>query len=177
MGVPLDCLKVKKMQLSLIVACDRKNGIGKDGKMPWHLPADLKYFKSVTMGKPMVMGRKTFQSIGKALPGRRNIVLTRDSAFQAEGCEVIHDAASLELLCSQEPEVMVIGGAEIYRLFFEQASRLYLTEIDAESIADTHFPTVDSTVWWEVSRVHHLADDKNRLNYAFVVLQREKADD
>ena len=137
------------MNVSLIVAVSRNGVIGLDNQLPWHLPEDLKYFKSVTMGKPLIMGRKTFESIGRPLPGRTNIVITRDSGWHAEGVEVAQtllQAMTLaRLACAQAElnEIMVIGGEQIYRLALPVADRLYLTEVQAEVEGDAFFPAYD----------------------------------
>ena len=163
------------MKVSLIVAVGRRNEIGKDGQMPWHLPADLKHFKRNTLGKPMLMGRKTLEAIGRALPERRNLVLTRDAGFRAEGCETVTSLdAALELV-SGEPELMVIGGGEVYRLAWARTDRIYLTRIHADvEGADTFFPEIQDGRWREVSREDHRADEKNPFDYSFLLLERVK---
>lgn len=163
------------MKVSLIVAVGRRNEIGKDGQMPWHLPADLKHFKRNTVGKPMLMGRKTLEAIGRALPERRNLVLTRDAGFRAEGCETVTSLdAALELV-SGEPELMVIGGGEVYRLAWARTDRIYLTRIQADvEGADTFFPEIQDGRWREVSREDHRADEKNPFDYSFLLLERVK---
>lgn len=163
------------MKVSLIVAVGRRNEIGKDGQMPWHLPADLKHFKRNTLGKPVLMGRKTLEAIGRALPERRNLVLTRDAGFRAEGCETVTSLdAALELV-SGEPELMVIGGGEVYRLAWARTDRIYLTRIQADvEGADTFFPEIQDGRWREVSREDHRADEKNPFDYSFLMLERVK---
>lgn len=161
------------MIVSLIVAVGRKHEIGKDGRMPWHLPADLKHFKAMTLGKPVIMGRKTLDSIGRPLPDRRNVVITRDRRFQAAGCEVVHSLE--EALKRVEPavEAMVIGGGEIYRAAWQQAKRVYLTRIDAEVPgADTFFPELAPGEWREVNRVDHRSDAKNPYAYSFLLYEK-----
>ena len=129
------------MIISLIVAVGRRNEIGKDGKMPWHLPADLRHFKRNTLGKPVLMGRKTLTAIGRPLPERRNLVLTRDAAFRAAGCETVTSLDEAIALAGSAPELMVIGGGEVYRLAWERTDRIYLTRIHADvEGADTFFP-------------------------------------
>lgn len=161
------------MKVSLIVAVGRMDEIGKDGKMPWHLPADLKHFKRNTLDKPVLMGRKTLVAIGRPLSERRNLVLTRDPAFKAAGCETV---TSLDEAISQAagaPELMVIGGGEVYRLAWPRTDRVYLTRIQADvEGADTFFPTLLPKEWREVSREDHRADDKNLFDYSFLVLDR-----
>ena len=163
------------MKVSLIVAVGRRNEIGKDGQMPWHLPADLKHFKRNTLGKSVLMGRKTLEAIGRALPERRNLVLTRDAGFRAEGCETVTSLdAALELV-SGEPELMVIGGGEVYRLAWARTDRIYLTRIQADvEGADTFFPEIQDGRWREVSREDHRADEKNPFDYSFLLLERVK---
>ncbi len=168
------------MKLSLIVAAAENGTIGKDNKMPWHLPEDLKYFKRVTMGKPVVMGRKTFESIGKPLPGRSNIVVTRNPAYQAAGVDVLHDMNSVEAHCEDLAvfedfsEVMIIGGAELYRQVLPEADRIYLTRIHAEIEGDAAFPELDSKNWKLISEEHHQADGDNPYDYSFCVLERSR---
>ena len=163
------------MKVSLIVAVGRRNEIGKDGQMPWHLPADLRHFKRNTLGKSVLMGRKTLEAIGRALPERRNLVLTRDAGFRAEGCETVTSLdAALELV-SGEPELMVIGGGEVYRLAWARTDRIYLTRIHADvEGADTFFPEIQDGRWREVSREDHRADEKNPFDYSFLLLERVK---
>jgi dihydrofolate reductase len=126
--------------ITLIVAMDRRGVIGAGGGLPWRLPGDLKRFRDVTMGKPLVMGRRTHESVGRVLPGRENIVLTRDRGFRAPGCTVLHDVASVLAHCRAAPEVMVMGGADVYALFLPFAGRIHLTRIDADVGGDTVFP-------------------------------------
>ena len=123
-----------------VVAMAADRAIGLNNTMPWHLPGDLKLFKRLTMGHPILMGRKTWQSLGRPLPGRQNIVLTRDTAFEAPGATVIHDITNLQELELQSPEVMVIGGAQIYELMLPHMSALYVSEVQGEWPADTYFP-------------------------------------
>jgi dihydrofolate reductase len=161
------------MIVSLIVAVGRRNEIGKGGKMPWHLPADLKHFKRNTLGKPVLMGRKTLAAIGRPLPERRNLVLTRDAAFQADGCETVTSLEQAIARVGAAPELMVIGGGEVYRLAWERADRIYLTRIQADvEGADTFFPDVEDGRWRETSREDHRADAKNPFDYSFLVFDR-----
>ncbi|QDK34391.1 dihydrofolate reductase [Sphingomonas sp. IC081] len=154
----------------LVYARAANGTIGRDGALPWHLPADLRRFKALTMGKPMIMGRKTFDSFPSPLPGRRHIVLTRDEAWQAEGAEVAHSVdEALEL--AGEGEVAVIGGAEIYGLFAGLANRIELTEIHGDYEGDTFMPRPGSE-WREIAREEHRADG-NRPAHAFVTLERD----
>lgn len=135
--------------ISLIVAHDQNRVIGYKNEMPWHLPGDLKYFKEMTMGKPVIMGRKTFESIGKALPGRRNIVITRNAAYTADNVEVAESLETALALVQDEPEIMVIGGEQIFKLALALADRLYITEIDYAFEGDTYFPAYEG--WQLVS--------------------------
>jgi dihydrofolate reductase len=142
--------------ITLIVARADNNVIGLDGKMPWHLPADLKRFKALTTGKPMIMGRKTFESLPGLLPGRRHIVLTRDANWSAPGAEIAHDVA--EALALSGPDVSIIGGAEIYRLFMAKADRIELTEIHTAPDGDTYLPDFGPE-WREIVREAHITHD------------------
>jgi len=157
--------------LSLIVAVAANGVIGRANQLPWHLPDDLRYFKRVTMGKPMVMGRKTFQSIGKPLPGRPNIVVTRDHTWMADGVHVAHSldqALALAEDLAVGGEVMVIGGAEIFNAAQDSAQRLYFTEVHRDYEGDAFFPLPDPLSWREVSREDHAGDPP----YSFVLLER-----
>jgi dihydrofolate reductase len=161
------------MIVSLIVATGRRGEIGKDGKMPWHLPADLQHFKRNTLGKPVLMGRKTLAAIGRPLPERRNLVLTRDQAFRAAGCETVTSLGQALALADPAPELMVIGGGEVYRLAWGRTDRIYLTRIQADvDGADTFFPGLEDGYWRETSREDHRADVKNPFNYSFLILDR-----
>jgi dihydrofolate reductase len=161
------------MIVSQIVAVGRRGEIGKDGKMPWHLPADLQHFRRNTLGKPVLMGRKTLAAIGRPLPERRNLVLTRDPGFTAAGCETVTSLDRALALADPAPELMVIGGGEVYRLAWERTDRVYLTRIQADvEGADTFFPDVADEKWREVSREDHSADARNPFDYSFLVLDR-----
>ncbi|TQR35885.1 dihydrofolate reductase [Lysinibacillus sphaericus] len=129
--------------ISLIVAHDNNYVIGYENGMPWHLPGDLKYFKEKTMGKPMIMGRKTFESIGRPLPGRRNIVITRDDSYHADGIEVVTSLEGALALAGDVPEIMIIGGEQIFRLSMDIADRLYITKINHSFNGDTYFPNYE----------------------------------
>jgi len=155
--------------LFLIYARAANGTIGKDGTLPWHIPADLKRFKALTMSKPMIMGRKTFESFPNPLPGRRHIVLTRDPDWQAEGAEVVHTVGDA-LRLAGDGEVAVIGGAEIYGLFLPLAQRVELTEVHAAFNGDTHMHALGGE-WREVSREEHPAED-GRPAFAWVTLER-----
>lgn len=160
------------MTLSLIVAMDNNGVIGRDGGLPWHLPADLGYFRDITMGKPIIMGRKTYESIGRPLPGRRNIVVTRNADYKVPGCEVVNSIAAAEALASAAEEVMMIGGATLYVDTLPIADRLYITEVDAEVEGDARFPAIDHEEWQEISRSAFSANEKNNFDYSFVVYDR-----
>ncbi|APX67253.1 dihydrofolate reductase [Sphingomonas sp. gentR] len=154
--------------ITLVLARARNGVIGRDGGLPWHLPADLKRFKALTMGKPMIMGRKTFDSFPAPLPGRRHIVLTRDRAWSAPGAEVAHDVAGALALAGEGP-VAVIGGAEIFDLFRDIADRVELTEVNIDAEGDVVVATFSN--WREVERQDHPASD-DRPSYSFVTLER-----
>ena len=159
--------------VSMVVAVSRNGVIGRDGGLPWHISSDLKRFKDITMGKPMVMGRKTWESLPKKpLPGRRNIVLTRTPGYVAEGAEVVATTAEALALCAGAEEVAVIGGGEIYRLFWPEARRLYLTEVDAEVHGDTRFPALNASEWVETSRELHPRGPKDSASFVLRVLDR-----
>ena len=161
---------MNRPEITLILARAANGVIGADGKMAWHLPADLRRFKQITMGRPMIMGRKTFDSLPAVLEGRRHIVLTRDPEWQDEGAEPV---ATIEeaLRLANAPHVMVIGGAEIYRLFLPIADRIELTEVALEPKGDAviDYP---AAAWREVAREDHPADDAGRPAYSFVTLTR-----
>ncbi len=159
------------MKLSLIVAMADNNVIGIDNRLPWHLPEDLKHFKSVTMGKPMIMGRKTFESIGRPLPGRRNLVITRDRSWSANGVEVFHAPLDAIAALVDVDEAMVIGGAQIYRDMLPSADRLYVTEVSLSIGGDTFFPELELQNWREVSREEHPAEGAQPA-FAFVTYDR-----
>ena len=165
-----------ELTLSLIVAMDRNRVIGCDNALPWHLPEDLKYFKSVTMGKPIVMGRKTFESIGRPLPGRLNVVITRNPGWQHPGVVVAHSLSEALVLAGNDPpsreagEVMVIGGEQIYRAAIEQASRLYITRVDTEVEGDAFFPDFTEGHWREVECLQPA--QQGDTPYCFQVLER-----
>ncbi len=160
------------MKISLILAMGRNRAIGRDNQLPWHLPADLAHFKATTMGKPILMGRKTWESIGKALPGRLNIVLTGQAGYQADGATVVHSIDDAISLCESADELMVIGGAGVYQAFLPRARKIYLTLIDEDFDGDTFFPELDEQKWREESREDHLADEKNPYDYSFRVLRK-----
>lgn len=160
--------------ISLIVAASTNNIIGVAGDLPWHLSADLKRFKALTMGKPIVMGRKTFESIGKALPGRQNIVLTTQTEFAAEGCDVVSSPEAAIATVADAEDVMIIGGGEIYRLFLPLAERIYLTRVAVDLEGDTVFPALDESEWREIAREEHSADESNDYDFAILTFSRNE---
>ena len=160
------------MKLAIIVATDEKGLIGRDNDLPWKLSADLQYFRRVTMGKPLIMGRNTHESIGRALPGRKNIIVTKNENYQAEGCDVVHSVADALKACDDAEEVMVMGGASLYTQLLAQADRLYLTQVHASLEGDTWFPDWQRSDWQQLSREDHLADDKNDFPYSFIIYDR-----
>lgn len=162
------------MSVSLVAACGLKNELGKNGKMPWHLPADLKHFKALTLGKPVIMGRKTLEAIGRPLPGRHNIVVSRDPGYRAAGCEVVNSLDEALARLQDAPEAMVIGGGEIYRAAWAKASRIYLTRIHASFDADTFFPEVRMEEWHEAAREDHFESEKNPYDYSFIIYDRRQ---
>lgn len=160
------------MRLTIIAAVGRRGELGLAGGLPWRLPGDLAFFKRTTMGHPVIMGRRTFDEVKRPLPGRENIVVTRNRAFAADGVVAVASLGEAIAHCEGRPEAFVIGGAEIYRQALDVAGTMILTRIDGEFEADTWFPEFDPKVWREVSREEHPADEKNRWPYAFVVYER-----
>ncbi|MEZ4902499.1 MAG: dihydrofolate reductase [Spirosomataceae bacterium] len=162
------------MQLSLIVAAAQNGVIGRDNQLIWHLPDDLKQFKRLTTGHPIIMGRKTFASIGKPLPNRTSIVITRDRSWQFEGVITTHSLEEAIEAARQTgtEEAFVIGGAEIYRVSLFMADKLYLTEVQAKFEGDAYFELPDKEEWQEIGRVHHAADEKHAVAFDFVELVR-----
>jgi dihydrofolate reductase len=165
------------MIISIIVAVDEGGGIGFQNKMPWHLPADLKRFKTLTMGHHLVMGRKTFQSIGAPLPGRKTIILSRNPDFRAETCQVVkslHGAIRIAKRAG-EKELFVIGGAAVYARALAQADHLYLTRVHSRQEADTFFPGINDVDWIGICSQFHPADDKNPLPHTFIHYVRSRS--
>ena len=160
------------MKISLIVAASANNVIGVGGGLPWRLPEDLRRFKEITMGKPMIMGRATFDSIGRALPGRKSIVLTRQPDFAAEGCDVVASVEAAIEAAGDAEEVMVIGGGEIYRQFLMRADRIYLTRVQAEIDGDTRFPELDMDEWAVKSVEEYPAGDEREFGFDIETLDR-----
>ena len=168
------------MKVGIIVAIAENGIIGKDNNLPWRLSSDLKYFKKTTLGKPIIMGRKTYESIGKPLPGRTNIVVTRNQRYELERCIVSHSLEQAITHASKEEAetVMIIGGAQLYQeaLTIEPAlvTHLYVTEVHHSVEGDAKFPPINKAHWQELSRERHSADDKNEYDYSFVVYERNK---
>ncbi|MBU7593196.1 dihydrofolate reductase [Metabacillus halosaccharovorans] len=159
--------------ISLIVAMDKHRLIGRDNQLPWHLPQDLAYFKKVTMYHKIIMGRKTFESIGRPLPGRENIIVTRDSTYSQEGCTILHSIEEiLELSSRSDEELFVIGGAEIFKEILPVSDRLYITEIDDVFEGDTYFPDRKDTEWKKILVEKGTRDEKNPYDFEFVVYEK-----
>lgn len=160
--------------ISFIVAMDESNAIGVNNQLPWHLPADLAYFKKVTMGHPIIMGRKTYESIGRPLPGRENIVITKNMSFHPEGITVVH---SIEEAVDKikDAEAFIIGGATIFEQSYAYADRLYVTHIHEKFPGDTFFPAIDSSKWQIISKEKGIKDEKNPYDYEFVVYEKIEA--
>jgi dihydrofolate reductase len=161
--------------ISLIVGMAHNRVIGKQNQLPWHLPADLIWFKKTTMGKPIVMGRKTHESIGKALPGRQNVIISRNRKLSYDDCDVVHSPEQAISLLKDEDEIMIIGGALVYEQFLPLAERLYLTQVDADVEGDAFFPDYETKADWKrVFKEDHLADERHAYNYSFQQLNRVK---
>ena len=160
-------------KISLIAAMDRNRVIGHQGGIPWRLPADFAFFKKTTMGKPIIMGRKTWESLPGALPGRMNIVLTRNLSYSASGAKVVSSVdLALQEVADDAEEIMVIGGSQLYRLFWPQSQKIYLTHVDAEVDGDTYFPDIDESKWCVTRRTSYLADEKNAFSFEVLVYER-----
>ncbi|MBM7584255.1 dihydrofolate reductase [Bacillus pakistanensis] len=158
--------------ISFVWAMDQNGVIGKNNSLPWHLPADLKFFKETTMGHPIVMGRKTYESIGKPLPGRENIVLTRDASYKAEGCIVFHEVEDiLHYADEKEVEVMVTGGAEVFKMFLPFVDRLYVTKIYASFEGDTYIPKIPWEKFSLISNEKGPRNEKNPYDYEFQIYE------
>jgi len=162
------------MIVSIIVAMDINRVIGKENQLPWRLPRELQYVKKTTMGHPIILGRKNYESIGRPLPGRRNIILTRDENFSAEGCEIAHSVEEVYKLCENEEEIFIFGGEQIYKLFLEDTDKLYVTVIHHEFEGDTFFPEIDWTKWKEIFVEQGITDEKNPYEYYYHVFERLK---
>ena len=158
--------------VSIIVATDEQGGIGLGGTLPWRLPEDLRRFKALTMGKPIIMGRRTYDSIGRPLPGRSSIVISRQSGLLIDGCTVVDSLAAALAAAGPVPEVFVIGGAEVYRLALPLAGVVYLTRVNAVVGADTFFPPLEVADWEVMAREEHPADDRHVHAMSFLTLRR-----
>ncbi len=160
------------INLSIIVAISENNAIGKDNQLLWHLPADLKHFKEITTGNTIIMGRKTYESIGKPLPNRRSIVITRNTALKIEGVEVVNSLQEAISMCKLDEKVFIIGGAEIYNQAMPFASTIYLTKVHQDYEADTFFPEINPSKWKEIDPITYPEDEKNNVAYTFSTLKR-----
>lgn len=159
-------------KLTIIVAISENNAIGKNNQLLWHLPADLKHFKEITTGHTIIMGRKTYDSIGKPLPNRRSIVITRSANLIIEGVEVVTSLAKAIELCRQDDEAFIIGGAEIYQQALPYATHIHLTRVHQNYEADAFFPVLNPTTWKEINSISYPADEKNNVAYTFSTLER-----
>jgi len=171
------------MKLAMIVAMANNNVIGLNNDMPWHLPADLQWFKKTTLGSPIIMGRKTYESIGRPLPGRLNIILSRDTELKIDGCTVVNSleealktAKEADNSNNTKDEIFITGGAHLYNKFLEEIDTLYLTQIDADIEGDTFFPDYTKYNWQEKQRIENPADDKNPYALTFLKLERLKSE-
>jgi len=162
------------MILSLVAAASDNNVIGKNNALPWRMPADMKFFRDVTMGHTVVMGRKTYESMMKPLAGRKNMVITRNEGYKAEGCIMVPSLIEVRQLCKDEGEVFIIGGAEIYNLSIEIADKIYLTRIHGHFEGDAYFPDIHADKWKETARRDFKADEKNPFDYSFIEYSRIK---
>ncbi|KHF25281.1 type 3 dihydrofolate reductase [Solemya velum gill symbiont] len=158
--------------ISIIAAMTRNRIIGRNNELPWHLPADLKHFKALTMGKPIIMGRKTWESLPGLLPGRQHIVVTRNPDYVAEDATIALSLDEAIAAAGDVPEVMIIGGANVYQQAIEIADTLYITKIDTEVDGDASFPPLDKTVWKQSQHEPHTADEKNPYDYSFITYRR-----
>ena len=158
--------------ISLIVAASNNNVIGAQGKLPWRLSSDLKRFKALTLGKPIVMGRLTYESIGRPLPGRQNIVITRQAGYAADGCDVVQSIDAAIKAAGDAEEIMIIGGSHIYQEFLPRAERIYLTRVQADVEGDVFLPDLAADGWREITREEHAADESNDYDVVFFRLER-----
>lgn len=165
-------IKQRKPVVRLVVAVAQNGVIGKDNTLIWHLPADLKWFKQATVGHPIIMGRKTFESIGRPLPNRRNIVVTRDASYTREGIETAGSPQAALALCTGEERVAVVGGGEIYRMFMDVADELYYTQVHATFEGDTHFPAIGPE-WENVFEEYHGTDEKHKFPFSFFIFRKK----
>ncbi len=158
--------------ITIIAAIGKNNELGKDNDLIWHLPNDLKRFKKVTAGHHVIMGRKTYESLGRPLPNRTNIVITRNTAYQADGCVIVHSLKEALKAAAEDENPYILGGAEIYKQAMVLADYLDLTHVDAALDADAFFPPIDKKMWEEVAREEHQKDDKHQYNYSFVTYKK-----
>ncbi|KAB24157.1 DfrD/DfrG/DfrK family trimethoprim-resistant dihydrofolate reductase [Staphylococcus aureus] len=161
------------MKVSLIAAMDKNRVIGKENDIPWRIPEDWEYVKNTTKGYPIILGRKNLESIGRALPGRRNIILTRDKGFSFNGCEIVHSIEDVFELCNSEEEIFIFGGEQIYNLFLLYVEKMYITKIHYEFEGDTFFPEVNYEEWNEVSVTQGITNEKNPYTYYFHIYERK----
>lgn len=163
---------MKRPFVSAIVAAADSNAIGKDNRLLWHLPNDLQFFKRTTLGHPIIMGRKTYESVGKPLPNRRNIIITRQPDYAVEGAEVVHSLQEALALCIGNAEVFIVGGAEIYKQALPILGRIYITRVHTELTGDTFFPDFDEREWVLISEENHAPDERHAYAYTFMVYER-----
>lgn len=168
----VDSERIPRPRLSLVVAMAKNRVIGAGGRIPWHLPNELQLFKRITLGHPIVMGRKTYESIGRLLPGRTTVVVTRQADYRVPGAIVVHALDDAIAACGRDDEIFVIGGGELYRQALPNADRIYLTTVEAEPAGDTYMPEFDMREWREVSSESFPADARHRYAYCFRVLDR-----
>lgn len=162
------------MKISMIAAMTEERVIGIKNTLPWKLPNDMKWFRQNTMGKPIVMGRKTFESFGaKALPGRTNIIITRDEGYKSDDSVIVHSIEEAIKAAGDVEEIMIIGGASFYEQMLPKADRLYLTFVHAELDGDAWFPEINNSDWNKVEKINHKKDDKNRYAHSFIILDRK----
>lgn len=164
--------RVKTVQITFIVAMDANQGIGYQNQLPWHLPADLQHFKQLTMGKPILMGRKTQASIGRPLPGRMNVVITRNKDYKAPGCQIFTSIGTALSAFAAQREIMVIGGASLFARLLPRVRRMYITRIAATFPADVYFPVWDANAWQRITEEKHSADEHNPYDYTFFTYER-----
>jgi dihydrofolate reductase len=171
--IPQSSLLAPRSSLSIIVAMAQNRTIGVNNTLPWRCPEDLKHFKALTMGHHMIMGRKTFDSIGKPLPGRTTVIVTRDRNLQIEGCLIAHSLQDAIKLCAGDEEAFIVGGADIYSQSLQLADTLYITEIQQEVVGDAHFPQFDKNAWQETARDVRTQETPQPLHYHFVTYRRK----
>jgi dihydrofolate reductase len=159
------------MIITFVVAAAENNAIGKDNQLLWKLPTDLKHFQTITLGHTIIMGRKTFDSMGKPLPRRRNIVITRNPALEIDGAEITQSLDEALALCHDEEEVFVIGGAEIYKAALDRTDKIFLTRVHQNFEGDAYFPELDPEYWIETAREYHEPDEKNPIAFSFITLE------